>query len=618
MGWINDPIVGVLADRVHTRWGRRRPFFLFGALPFALTVIALWWVPPWDAPLAKMLYYVVAYMLWDTVFTLVSIPYAALTPELTEDYDERTRLNGYRMVVSMAGGLIAAVAVPYFAGLFPQPKTGYLLMAVIFGILGALPYLLLFFGIRERFVAAPATRPRRGRSKRGEALLSIFRNRPFRYAAGIYLTAWVTISLVAALFQYFLTYPMQMPDQVEIVLGLLQASALLFTAAAVWLGTHWGKQQTYITGVLWLSAIVLSLTFLQPGNPPVVFVLAVLAGLGVAVAQVIPWAIVPDVIEADELATGKRREATYYGVLTFAQKGGTALALALMQGVLALTGYVAGAQQPPSALLAMRLHDGAAAGSPAHHLRAARLALSVDARASCRAPCRARRAGARRSEGKSPSCGCVKYEYPFRPLPPYPLFARARCRYCDFNTYAGMEGRYAPYVVALSEADPACRAARGRLPVRTIFIGGGTPTVLPPEILAQALEACQAAFAVAPDAEITCEANPGTVDQAHFVALKALGVNRLSMGVQSFDAAELRWLERIHSTAEAEAAFAAARGPVMPISTSTLCSACPARTRRLGCIPWRRRFGWRRNISPSTASPLSTAHRSSIKSAAAS
>ncbi len=351
---INDPIVGVLADRVHTRWGRRRPFFLFGAAPFALSVIALWWVPPWDAPLAKMLYYLVAYMVWDTVFTLVSVPYAALTPELTEDYDERTRLNGYRMVVSMAGGLIAALAVPILAGLFPQPKTGYLLAAAIFGVLGAIPYLLLFFGIRERFAAPPAAAER----ARRESPLSIFRNRPFRYAVGIYLTSWVTVSLVAALFQYFLTYPMQMPDDVEIVLGLLQASALLFVAVAVRLSTRWGKQQTYIAGMLWLTLIVLSLTFLPAGHPTAVFVLAALAGLGVAIAQVIPWAIVPDVIEVDELATGKRREGTYYGVLTFAQKGGVALALALMQGVLAATGYVAGAQQPASALLAMRLMIG--------------------------------------------------------------------------------------------------------------------------------------------------------------------------------------------------------------------------------------------------------------------
>ncbi len=355
---INDPIVGVLADRVHTRWGRRRPFFLFGAAPFALSLIALWWVPPWSAPLAKMIYYAVAYVVWDTVFTLVSVPYSALTPELTEDYDERSRLNGYRMVVSMAGGLLAAVAVPYVAGLFPQPQTGYLLMAVIFGVLGAIPYLLLFFGIRERFAERPVSKAPFGPRQWGETIRSIFSNRPFRYAAGIFLTSWVTINLVAALFQYYLTYPMQMPDQVEIVLGLLQASALICVAAAVWLATRRGKQQTYVMGAVWLTVIVLSLTFLPPNAQMVVFALAILAGFGVAIVQVTPWSMVPDVMEVDELATGQRREATHYGILTFAQKGGAALALALMQATLALTGYVAGAQQPPAALLAIRLMMG--------------------------------------------------------------------------------------------------------------------------------------------------------------------------------------------------------------------------------------------------------------------
>jgi GPH family glycoside/pentoside/hexuronide:cation symporter len=355
---INDPIVGLLADRVHTRWGRRRPFFLFGAAPFALSLIALWWVPPWSSPLAKMLYYMVAYVVWDSVFTLVSVPYSALTPELTEDYDERSRLNGYRMVVSMAGGLLAAVAVPYVAGLFPQPQTGYLVMAVIFGVLGAIPYLLLFFGIHERFADRPVSKARFGPRQWGETIVSVFRNRPFRYAVGIFLTSWVTINLVASLFQYYLTYPMRMGDQVEIVLGLLQASALVCTAAAVWLATRRGKQQTYIVGAVWLTVIVLSLTFLPPNAQMVVFALAVLAGFGVAIVQVTPWSMVPDVMEVDELATGQRREATHYGILTFAQKGGTALALALMQAVLAVTGYVAGAQQPPSAMLAIRLMMG--------------------------------------------------------------------------------------------------------------------------------------------------------------------------------------------------------------------------------------------------------------------
>ena len=138
-------------------------------------------------------------------------------------------------------------------------------------------------------------------------------------------------------------------------------------------------------------------------------------------------------------------------------------------------------------------------------------------------------------------------------------FCAVRCHYCDFNTYAGLDGLFERYAAALIREIRAAGAARGRPAARTIFIGGGTPTVLPSDLLVQILAACRDAFDIAPDAEITSEANPGTVDQERFSALRAMGVNRLSMGVQSFDDEELRWLGRIHGAAEAENAFTAAR-----------------------------------------------------------
>jgi len=138
-------------------------------------------------------------------------------------------------------------------------------------------------------------------------------------------------------------------------------------------------------------------------------------------------------------------------------------------------------------------------------------------------------------------------------------FCAVRCPYCDFNTYAGLDALIEPYTAALCGEIRRGGEMRGRPPIRSIFIGGGTPTVPEPVQIARLLDACRAAFDVLPGAEITSEANPGTTDLARFAALREMGVNRLSMGVQSFDDAELRWLGRIHSAAEAEAAFGAAR-----------------------------------------------------------
>lgn len=137
-------------------------------------------------------------------------------------------------------------------------------------------------------------------------------------------------------------------------------------------------------------------------------------------------------------------------------------------------------------------------------------------------------------------------------------FCAVRCHYCDFNTYAGLEALYEPYASALREE---IRRAGERQPLqaRTLFFGGGTPTVMPHRLLEATLRAAQDAFRIGPDAEITSEANPGTTDAGRFAALRGMGVNRLSMGVQSFDDAELHWLGRMHSAAEAEAAYDAAR-----------------------------------------------------------
>jgi oxygen-independent coproporphyrinogen-3 oxidase len=149
-------------------------------------------------------------------------------------------------------------------------------------------------------------------------------------------------------------------------------------------------------------------------------------------------------------------------------------------------------------------------------------------------------------------------------------FCHAKCHYCDFNSYAGQLRWREPYVEALlREIAWAGELARGSgaagrpvdqpWPCRTIFFGGGTPSLLTAEQVAQTLGAARQAFVVQTDAEITLEANPGTLEEPYLLALRAAGVNRLSMGAQSFDAGLLRWMGRIHGPEEIERAFSLAR-----------------------------------------------------------
>lgn len=138
-------------------------------------------------------------------------------------------------------------------------------------------------------------------------------------------------------------------------------------------------------------------------------------------------------------------------------------------------------------------------------------------------------------------------------------FCERKCPYCDFNTYAGLQSTFQDLVDALCMEMARWQQPLAGRTVATIFVGGGTPTVLAAAQLEQLFGAIHANFRVAADAEITCEANPGTVDREKFTVLRRLGVNRLSMGVQSFQADELAFLGRIHDVRDVYLAFAAAR-----------------------------------------------------------
>ena len=151
--YVNDPLIGHISDRTRSRWGRRRPFLLFGAIPFALAFMLMWYIPPFKSDVALVAYYAVAYVVFDAAATFVYMPYFALTPELTEDYDERTSLTSYRMFFSIFGSLLAFTLPLMIVGTFtPENASRVLLMAVFFGGMSALPLWLVFFNTDRKSV----------------------------------------------------------------------------------------------------------------------------------------------------------------------------------------------------------------------------------------------------------------------------------------------------------------------------------------------------------------------------------------------------------------------------------------------------------------------------------
>ena len=364
---VNDPLIGILSDRFRSRWGRRRPFMLLGALPFGVGFFLMFSPPPFEGDLAVALYYALVFILYDTAFTIVNAPYAALTAELTEDYDERASLAGWRMgnsifVALLTAGLFKLLAEGVFAGWFSGPdalRNGYAVAGALWGLVVTVSPLLVVAFVREPERALPKAV---GRLDFVRITKEVFANRPFRIGAAIYVLAFTAVDIITAVFLWFLVYYMQLkPPFDSYVLAAVLGVAFLSMPLTVRLMKTLGKSRTYIRMMIFWAAVMTVISILPPGNVTLVLIAAAVAGIGYGAANATPWAIVADIIEEDEWHSGQRREGVYSAYLVTFRKIATAFAVGLLvPQVLSATGFIEGAAatQPPAAVLALRIFMG--------------------------------------------------------------------------------------------------------------------------------------------------------------------------------------------------------------------------------------------------------------------
>ncbi len=373
---INDPLVGMISDRLKTRWGRRRPFLLWFAIPYGFGFLMLWWVPPWESQIALAISVSLAYMLSDTLQTFIFVPLYALTPEITRDYDERTSLTGFRMFFNLLASLVTAVAAPAVidAALASgaTQQQGYQIVASLFGGLAIIPLLLIFFTIKERERSEEEIELEE-KTPLKEILRTAWQNIPFRFATGIYVFNWITFDLVALMLPFYLTYWVAEGDLLFKALGMplestvfafLLGTSVLALPLWVWLAKKLSKRYAYIIGMSFWTVVLMIIYSIKPGQVNTMLILSVLAGLSVATAHVLPDSILHYVIEWDELRTGRRQEGIYYGIKNFIRKLTGAVAIFLGLQVIGWFGYQSPPEgavyftQPDSALKALRFLIG--------------------------------------------------------------------------------------------------------------------------------------------------------------------------------------------------------------------------------------------------------------------
>ena len=351
---VTDPMVGMISDRISTPFGRRRPLIAAGALLTGLSIIFLFNPPTMTSGAATVWFLALIFTLF-LFWTVIIVPYEALGPELTYDYDERTGLFGVRDGALIAGTLLAAASPGAIRAIFsiPQDPAGerevFFRMSVFYVplILIAAAWCVATFKERARHQRAPEP------AAVFTALASGLRNRPFRILLISYTISAIGNNLPATLILYYVEYVLE-SSRADLFLVLYFVTGILFLPLWVAGARRSGKK------IMWLSAMALNtgaffgVFFLGPGDELIYGILVVLSGIGFGATLAIPSAIQADVIDYDELLSGRRREGLYIGFWSIAKKLAAAVGVGIGLLVLGATSYVPNAPQSESVRLTLR------------------------------------------------------------------------------------------------------------------------------------------------------------------------------------------------------------------------------------------------------------------------
>jgi oligogalacturonide transporter len=338
---ITDPLMGFISDHTRSRFGRRRIYFLIGA-PLMMISFALLWNSfgiRGGSPL--MAYHLLTYMLFDTIFTMVMVPYNTILSDMTSDYNERTRYTSMRMVFSATAALVCAVLpsilINSLGGAIngPAQKIGYAVMGVVFGGFFLIVWLLTFFGTWENPLFT-RDKPRIG----FRDWIDMFRNKTFRSFLGIFIFVQVSIDLMLALFVFFVDIVLMKYQYYALVMGILLVFQILYMALAGKVAGKKGKRfPLFVAMPIWAVTCIVFFFFTQDTPLWLLCMMSVFVAIGPASGNICTWSMLSDLFDVGELMSGKRLEGLYSGVTTFIYKCSSGLAILIIGIGLQFAGF---------------------------------------------------------------------------------------------------------------------------------------------------------------------------------------------------------------------------------------------------------------------------------------
>jgi Na+/melibiose symporter-like transporter len=346
-GWdaITDPAMGYVSDTTRSRWGRRRPYVLLGALPMGVCYYLLF-SPPLRSPHSLLWYMLGLSLALYTCFSIFTVPYYAWGAELARNYHDRTAVVQVRALLGLVGGVAGAAVPMMIVGRYTDPRTGFAAMAAVIGAVIAGATLLPGVTVRDH-----------GRDRLPDASLEhflgglrhTFANRDFRVIFVTFCLMTVSAAMGTAIQLVVVKYRLQMYDRFPLFALTFGVSLALSFPFWMALSRRLGKSRALQVGLMLGCVAPFGWVVVQPGQAGAMIVFMILAGavtgsLTLAASQAI------DVVDLDELHTGEQRAGAYFGIWAFGLKLATAVGMFLGGVLLDAVGYVPDVTQDPQTL----------------------------------------------------------------------------------------------------------------------------------------------------------------------------------------------------------------------------------------------------------------------------
>lgn len=346
-----DPLMGAIADRTRTRWGRFRPYLLYAAVPLAITGVLTWTVPDLDSG-GRLLWAYATFTLMMFVYTVLSMPYSALSGVMTADSQQRTTLISFRFIAAFAGTTLVnwlTLDLVRWLGRGDE-QLGWQLTMVLYGVVAIATFVAVFANTRERIEPPPQQR-----STMRQDVLDLLGNKPWLVLFVLALVIMVTIVMRSGSLVYYLKYYVSRPELTGLFLGSYSVALAVGAALTPLLTRLMDKRRLMMGLMAGVGVISCAMYFVPKEYIWVTFALNTLVGLLLGPKSPLAFSMYADCADYTEWKTGRRATAMTFAAAAFSQKLGGAVASAAIAWMLAAMGYVANQAQSDASRLGIVL-----------------------------------------------------------------------------------------------------------------------------------------------------------------------------------------------------------------------------------------------------------------------